>query len=368
MTVCVKLLRGMLLLATTIGCAAEAKAPRSPLVPSDSLATAVQGEPITQRGSLTFPTRLRTVGDYLAVLTPNDSVVIHVLQRTTGAELIAVGRHGFGGDFKNVWALAAGPPGSSIVWVYDLTAREMVAVDLRASVERKVLVTAGRIALKAPATLTAPVVTLGGNVVSPGFFEGGRLAVFDSTGALLQYAGAPPAVLGLDDVGMAQRAYQSAAVRAPTSSRIALATRHADQLELLDWSKKPGTWPHAAPFGFKPGFHVVRDAKGVRHFATDSTTRYGFIDVDATDEAVFLLYSGRSPGDDHSRSDVGMYVFVYSWSGHPVATLRLDAGATGIGVATDGRFVYTVNAYDESGVRRYRLPRLGSLPGAGRDE
>jgi TolB-like 6-blade propeller-like len=171
--------------------------------------------------------------------------------------------------------------------------------------------------------------------------NGGRLAVFSSSGEFTGTVGdTPPAAPGVP-AQVAGHAYQSTARLSPDRTRLALVTRHADRLEIY---RADGTLAARAtgPRGFEPVYSVARNPRGEPIFGSGRDLRFGYVDVAATEERIYALYSGRTRGQAPGRANFGRWVHVYDWSGRLHEVLGLDSDVLGIAVSADGGTLYAV--------------------------
>jgi hypothetical protein len=84
--------------------------------------------------------------------------------------------------------------------------------------------------------------------------------------------------------------------------------------------------------------------------------RFGFIDIVATNDRIFALFSGRTRNEAPGRASYGQFVHVYDWEGRLSAVYRLGSEALSIAVSTDGRRLFAVQHDPLPAVVAYALP------------
>jgi len=294
------------------------------------------------------PSAITVVGPNVVVLDDATDSVVHVIRAADGTLLRSFGRRGEGpGEYRSAWSLATAPGGGSGVWIYDMALRRFTAIR---DVEDPSGAVHG-IALRTDGAATTPLWLTDSIIVSPGFFSGGRLARLTPRGAVRGYVGVLPPGGAEIPPSVRQHAYTGNLTKSEARSLLALATRHADQIEIY---RPDGTLVKRArgPFGFAPRF-TVSTRGGSPAMSTDDGLRFGYIDVAATDERIFALFSGRTRRGSGGDAAFGRYVHVFDWSGTLRDVLRLDADL--LTLAVDGRTLYGVRHDPEPAVVAFRL-------------
>ncbi|HYW06969.1 MAG TPA: BF3164 family lipoprotein [Longimicrobium sp.] len=296
------------------------------------------------------PSAIAVVGPNVVVLDDASDSVVHVVRAADGALLRSFGRRGEGpGEYRSAWSLATTPGGGRGVWIYDMALQRFTAV-------RDVEDPSGpihSISLRTDGPATTPLWLTDSMIVTPGFFSGGRLARLEPGGMVRGYVGALPPGGAEIPPSVRQHAYTGSLAKSEARSLLALATRHADQIEIY---RPDGTLVRRArgPFGFEPRF-TVSTRGGKPAMTTDDGLRFGYIDVTATDEWIFALFSGRTREGSGGDAAFGRYVHVFDWDGTLREVLRLDADLLTLAVARDGRTLYGVRHDPEPAVVAYRL-------------
>ncbi|MFL5386718.1 MAG: BF3164 family lipoprotein [Longimicrobiaceae bacterium] len=309
--------------------------------------------------SLAAPSKAVVVRDRLVVLDPLGDSLVKVIQIGSGRLERAFGRHGEGpGEFDAPWSAIVPPADPGAVWIYDLNLRRLTHVALDEDLKPGRRPGGQLLHLRADFTVNSPVLLADGSILSPGFFtDSGRLARFDPSGKLLGVVGTPPrGRRGVPDA-VVQHAYQSTAGAHPDGSLVALATRHADGLEIYHADGSPVVSRHG-PDGFEPVYTVRQTAQGPT-LATGEDLRFGYIDLATTAARIYALYSGKTRKEAPGRANFGTYIHVYDWQGRLRAVWTLDAAVLGIAVDPAGRTLYALRHDPEPAVLAYALPTPG---------
>lgn len=284
---------------------------------------------VDRSDALGSPADMALVGSHLVLLNPRGDSALRVYDTRTDRLVRSLGREGAGpGEFLGAWSIDPEPGSATAFWVYDIALRRMTRVDLAPGAHPA---GARTLPLHEAGPVAHPVWIGDSLLVSVGFFpEGGRLAHVDPSGRLRRVVGNDPPGSDATPMQVRQHAYQGKVQPNADRSLLALATRHADRLEIL---RVDGTRVAAAerPATFEPVFRTaVRAGESV--LDTGDDLRFGYVDIAATPTRIYSLYSGRSRAEAPGRANFGETVFVYDWSGARVDELRLDAPALTIEV------------------------------------
>jgi hypothetical protein len=193
-------------------------------------------------------------------------------------------------------------------------------------------------------------------VISTGIHRDGRFALFSSDGRRQHSIGDLPSDPRRKDapVEVRQHAYQGTMTLAPDRGRFALATRHADQLEIY---RSDGTLlrrVHGSR-GFEPRYEVRR-LKGVPYMTSGEDMRFGYIDVASTATHIYALYSGRARKEAPGEAHYGQHVQVFDWNGRLVGTYKLDASAVAIAPDPANGQLFAISRRPANALVRYALP------------
>ena len=185
--------------------------------------------------------------------------------------------------------------------------------------------------------MVAPVVV--GHFTADGEYEGasGALPTSDIE--------APPEVV--------QHAYRGNLKADPAGSRLVLANRHAGFLEVFS-SDGESIRRIDGPFSFDPVFEVKLGQRGPS-LATGESLRFGYVDVAATSDRIYALFSGRTRAGHPDDAVYGREVHVFDWDGTLQSVLQLDADAMAIAVDPQRGRLLTVRHLPSPAVLSYEL-------------
>jgi hypothetical protein len=173
-------------------------------------------------------------------------------------------------------------------------------------------------------------------MTSPG---DGRFALFGPDGVRRGSVGAPPPGSERISPFVRQQAYGGYMAVHPERPLFVLAGRYAGRLEVYGRDGRL-VGPMQVPEAFEPDFSAARDGANM---VRGPAFRFGYVDVAATAERVFGLYSGhRFEGGPDDRAHLGDQVHVFDWKGRFLGAVRLDAGAMRIAVDPAGTRLYAL--------------------------
>lgn len=321
----------------------------------ESPPVALKGTVVSDGEFLGQPRRILAVGDRLLV-SDEMAPYLHVLDAESGELLASTGREGGGPEeFRMVRELLDAPAHDGSFWVYDsgnLRLTRMAFDTGRA--EPRILETV-RLEVPALTYFMQPVLLDDSTLVASGIFPKGRLARARLTGHLVEPIGATPAAPAGRDVPITvlQHAWEGPLERSPDGSKVVIATRNADLIEIF---RADGTLLRTlrGSSGFDPAYEVRRSPAGVS-MATGDDLRFGYGDLASTDEHLFALFSGETRGSAPGMAQFGKLVHVFRWDGERVASLRLPERTRAITVTPDGADLFAIHVDPKPAVVRYPL-------------
>lgn len=318
-------------------------------------AQAVRGAVLYSGDTLGRPQTIGVVGEWVLVGDVPRPHALHVISRRDGRPLASWGREGKGpGEFEDLWGIQ--DAGGREAWLFDSGQGRLTRVDVAALVAGATDPVRRMLALRSELAPLSALWVADTLLVSAGMFTRGRLAHFDSGGALRRVVGALPNAGQGVPPEVAQHAYSGTLARHPTRPLVAIGTRHADRVEIYDAAGRVVTVGRG-PARFEPAFRVqVRGNDPL--MASGGDLRFGYVDLTAAGDRLYGLYSGRTRGELPGRANFGDQVHVFDWSGRLVQVLTLDARVLGIAVAAGpgGRTLYATRYDPEPAVLRYDIP------------
>lgn len=307
--------------------------------------------------TLVEPGQIAVVDDRLVVL-DRSAPMVHVLRLADGSIAGSFGRSGEGpGEFRSAWHVERDPAAADAFWIYDITLRRLTRLqfggeempEIREIVNLK----------DAPGVLMHPAWLSDTRLIAAGVFPQfpeGRLIMTDREGRAIRMLGRTPSHPGAEAIPttVLQHAYEGPVTVRPDRSRFAIATRHADRLEIFS-ADGAEVAEVAGSSGFLPRFETRTRAAGVS-MAIGDDLRAGYVDLDSTDEHVFALFSGARMGEAGRDTFYGRQVHVFDWAGNVIARLELPVPVLTLAVTPDGRRLFVAQHDPEPAIVSFDVP------------
>ena len=236
--------------------------------------------------------------------------------------------------------------------MFDGALQRLTRIDLAAGPDAP-LSSSRTVALRSGTTLTTALWAGEERVVTVGFFPDGRLGFFDADGAFSGTAGELPAYPGEVAATVLQQAFMGRLAADPTRSQVAVASRHAGLIELIPLDGGPAVVAET-PFPFDPEFGVQPTDYGPVMIPVDHT-RFGYIDVAASADRVYGLFSGRTIEAFPEDANYAQYVHVFEWNGQFRQALQVDPGAFAITVDEEEGVLYALRHLPTPALLKYEL-------------
>ena len=320
---------------------------------ADSLTTyELDGTVLISSDSLGSPHLIAVGRDRIYVGDTKASRSLLIFDRHTGDFVSSVGDEGQGPrEINFLWAMDF-KPGQDSGWLFEFSPRRMLFFD-GGSLTGESIVLQDLGAPMGPAWIT------GSRIASVGMYEEGRLAVHRADGDFMYFIGDHPPGESDVPVPVRQHAFEALIQTNSDSSKIVVATQNTDRIEIYDTDSLLHTI--RGPVFSEPHYTVHHNDSGDSWLSLDDETIKSYSSVAATDEFIFALYSGRTL-EWLKRTTwfvpPGRTVFVFTWSGHPVATLNIEDGVVAIGVSADSHNLYAVYHRPAPMVLHYEIPEL----------
>jgi hypothetical protein len=329
--------------------------------PETSEATLLlSGEVITDGDYLDSPRKMLVVGERLVVLDRSPPMV-HVFRASDGTRVGSFGARGSGpSEYRSATTVQRDLRDPSSFWIYDLSLLRLSRLrfaepDGLPSFEGSVNLHSGAGVYLQPVWMTDSTLVVSG--IYPAHPDA-RLIVTEPAGRPVATIGAAPRHPGAAAIPttVLQHAYEGPVVVHHGGSRLAVATRLADRIEI--YSTDGALLKEiAGAAGFLPQFEVSTRPEGVS-MATGEDLRVGYLDLASTDDLIFALFSGSLRSEAGSQVYSGREVHVFDWSGERVATLELPDRAPAIAVDARQGDLFAIHRDPAPRVVRYALPAM----------
>ncbi|MCA0376440.1 MAG: TolB-like 6-bladed beta-propeller domain-containing protein [Gemmatimonadetes bacterium] len=304
-------------------------------------------------GELVKPRRVLASTDLVVVVDESSTQALLVYSRSRGSLLRRTGI--VGGATTELLA-----PGSLVLdsdapnsfWVHDVGQMRMVRMSFGAPTATAPIRTTTR---SLPATLPvfSLVATPQQEFLATGILANTRLVRIDTSGRVVQALVDLPGKQD-DPTTVRQEAYRSTATSNSRLQKLALATRHADRLEIFTFGgQRVAIAPR--PANFEPTYTIGR-GRNSPVMATGPDLRFGYIDVSSSSERIVALYSGLTRRAGKGVAALGHELHVIDWNGATLRRYRLPRPALALSVAPAGDEVYVLHPAPAPAVSVYRVP------------
>ena len=319
------------------------------------------GRVLTDTLALGDPTAILPWRDLIFVLdSKGDSAVLGF--DTLGNLVAAAGRRGNGpGEFawpKDLFRDASDP---DLAWVFDSRSRRLTPVRLPALAggEGKnafgdPIVLSGLLAMYPPIWLDDSTLVVEGGMLTP---DRKRFALVDPAGKLVRTVGDHLPGNTNEPPFVRQQVFGGSMAAHPRRPMFVLAGRYAPLLEVFD-REGARVLAMEVPVTFEPDVSVAPDGL---NFVRGRDSGYAYLDVDATADRVYALFSGRSSQEYRKTMHLGEYVHVFDWTGRLIAILRLDAEAFSLAVDESESRLYVGRVDPYPQIAAYDLRSIRSI-------
>lgn len=314
----------------------------------------LRGQLLAAGDYLGSPAEMTVLGDRLLVLDALSDSVLHVIDARSGAHVRSLGRRGEGpGEYRGAWSLARESGRPDQAWVYDIQLARLTRVDLTPNAPPPGQAEIVRI--QGEALATQPVWVQDSLLVSPSFSGRGRLSFFGADGTFRRATGPVPTGDGGVPPAILQQAWMGTLASNARTGWLAMATRHADQVEIY---RPDGTLVRKVrgPFRFDPRF-TVEQMQGQPVMAVSDAMRLGYVDVEPTGDEIYALFSGRTNEAFKGAAPFARYVHVFDWQGELKRVYRLDSAVLTIALSPDGKRLYGTRHEPEPGIVVFSLEK-----------
>jgi len=330
-------------------------------VPSRGEEVALRGRPLTDTLVLGLPMAVLEVDGHVVVQDMATDRAVQVFD-SAGRSVASTGREGGGpGEFADPLDVFGRPGHPGEFWVFDSRQGRLTpyllnaftrGADPRPSGEPVTL--SPPFVFETPRWLDDTTLVALNPMTSPG---DGRFALYGPAGVRRRSVGAPPPGSERISPFVRQQAYGGYMAVHPERPLFVLAGRYAGRLEIFGRDGRL-VGRMQVPEPFEPDFSAARD--GV-NMVRGPSFRFGYVDVAATRDQVFALYSGHKfEGGPDDQAHLGDQVHVFDWQGRFLRAVRLDAGAMRIAVDPLGTRLYALRHEPHPEVVVYELDGGGT--------
>ena len=317
--------------------------PASPRPDVPAGAARLDGAVLHESDALAAPSRIEVAGPRLILADDFGDRAVRVLRRSDGSLERSFGRRGRGPrEFETVMSIDVLDPAGRLM-LHDPVLQRVTWVDLTADFEDGEWVADRSLRLMADAMILEAGWTPDG-FLGIGAFTDGRIAHLGPEGRLLRISGSPAVRPAEVAPTVWQRSYQARMAASPARTRWAVAQRFADRIDVYD-ARGERVASGERLMGFGP--EDLRDEDSRR-------VRFGYIDVTATDQRIFALFSGRTRAE--GDANFGDRVHVFDWDGRLVDVWVLDSRLVALAVEPSGSTLYGIRHEPRPAVVAYAMP------------
>ncbi|MCK9292341.1 MAG: BF3164 family lipoprotein [Bacteroidales bacterium] len=126
----------------------------------------------------------------------------------------------------------------------------------------------------------------------------------------------------------------------PSADKCVLAARYADQIEIVDLESRKSIIVKGAE-GFDADVSFMTGFDGAKLMARNANTRFAAVRLKATDNYIYVLFSGST--EQASYPYFGKNIYVYAWNGTAVKQIELQDYINDFVVTMDDTRIYTYN-------------------------
>jgi len=277
---------------------------------------ALQATSLGLNDSLSMPLDLSLAGPLLIVSNKQSSKYCLLLDLNSKKIINRFGIEGKGpGELLSVDQIDASRPGE--IWVSDLTLQKFVRFEIDKIKTQSNYRPEKYIRLEGDSVLPMACKWAGEEMLTMNLGMGGRMLFYNSQGKLQRMVGKFPPKKSQDEPGTINaQAYMGPSAINLERKRVALGTSYSDRLDIVDFDgKEIASWRGSEKI--EPEYQVY-DVSGNAVFGPDvEKMKMGYIDIASTDKYIYALYSGKN---FLANPLYGKTIYVYDWSGKPVAT------------------------------------------------
>lgn len=281
---------------------------------------------------------------------------IHIFRNTE--HIAKIGQYGRGpGEFQYIESIQVSP-NKYFFWVYDANLFRYTKFDLEQILNNSALEKAVKDVVNIRSKvgyIISPVWINDTTIVSHGFFTVGRLAFFNGQGQFQKILG--PRLPGKENIqvpySVRGQTYMGSMAAKPDGSAFVLATQYSDKIEIYNASGHPEVLVIGST-NFEPNYEVAYP-RGSPTMNMNENMRWGYIDVFATRDKIYALYSGKA--QKNKNANFGKFLHIFNWKGH-LLDIYPFKNQTIISICVDetNNRLFAIDYFAKQSIKTYKLP------------
>jgi len=315
------------------------------------------------------PLDLTLSRDFLIIIDANIAPAIHVIDRNNLNNINSFGREGRGpGEFLSPWTITTSKSDKKNVWVYDNILSRFSSFIIEMKTDSVDKANEALITLDSSEGRPVNAAMLNDStIVSTGIFHERRIKYFNKDGGIKKSVGDLPHIEPSPSVfnfftgyrkipnNVLQHAYQSKIKSRPDGLYFAIATRHANLIEIY---KHHGEKVLEIR-GIKddvPKIDIMNvQGNSVLNQGIDDFY-FGYIDLKTSNSKIYGLYSGRKNADGHAY--LGNEIHIFNWNGELLKILEFNQYLIAIEIDEMAGKIYGIEHYPDLSVNIYNFTHL----------
>ncbi|WP_420387403.1 BF3164 family lipoprotein [Roseivirga sp.] len=150
-------------------------------------------------------------------------------------------------------------------------------------------------------------------------------------------------------------AFQGNILASPSGKKVVLATVQSANFEIIDINNPMEPVLKSRLNSWKPEF-VNESGGNSISVAFKQESRLGYTDIAVTNQAVYLLLSGRTRSEYGANASESNDLHVYDWSGEPLAHYKLDRDISAFEISASGKELYGFVNEEPALIVKYIIP------------
>lgn len=299
----------------------------------------LKSQVIFEDARLTMPYRMVATPAGLVVLNPYSDPRIFLVAPAAGRVVGTWGRGGGGpGEFRFPNSVSMDPKEASAIWIGDPNQVRFTRVELdsRAGFLPDSI---DVIALPGIAPFGDAEVLEDGTFLVNGALVGARFRILNPSGDVTSRFGLLADSLPGYPREVSVMADEETFDIRPAGGLLAAGTLMGGELRIYGVGSTRPPRSARTPFAFGPVYRVG-EWHGQPSLQPQASTRYGYLDVVATNDSIIALFSGRTLGGFGQHSAAGRFLHVFDWQGQLLRVYELPEPVVAIALALDGQSLF----------------------------